>query len=167
MEENLIEIVVEPRKIIRYIKEKDSITSKDLEEDFGYSNFNALWVLIELDKRGMIIRGDYKYIKEKETVRPLWHLTEEGKKIKKWPKKIIMVGRKFPIVSKAAMEIMNYVLESAKAMEIEDLDELIEILKSQSPKIMEVAKRAHLEVLKDFSPKELRKLAQEIKELKL
>jgi len=166
MEEKLLKITFEPRRIIEYIKKKGSITSKDLEVDFGYSNFDALRVISELDRRGIIIQGDYEYIKEKRAVRRLWHLTEKGEKIEELPERIEMIGKKFPLISKAGMEIMNYVLESTEIAGIDSLEELIEMLESQSPKLIEIIKRAHVEVLKDFSPEELRQLTKEIKEIR-
>ncbi|PIR02143.1 MAG: hypothetical protein CO031_02695 [Candidatus Nealsonbacteria bacterium CG_4_9_14_0_2_um_filter_37_38] len=161
-------IKIEVHRIIDYLKKKGSMTPKDLELDFGYSNFNSLLVISELHRRNIIEPGEYKYVDENKVAR-IWHLTEEGERVDNWPEKIEMIGKEFPVISKAGFEIVNYILESAQALGIGiyRLDELIEKLKLQSPEMMELVKRAHINVLKDFSSEELRQLAQEIKEFKL
>jgi len=156
-------ITYNPKEIIEYLERKDSLTPKDLLENWGYDRVVAGSVLSDLERLGAIVSEKMEVDGIKISITN-YHLTEAGRKMKDslQPRTIILTV--FPIISKIVPEQFNYLMEVLGARGIRS-DQLKEMLESDSPELRKLIDEAQLLILKDLSSEELRQLTREIVEM--
>lgn len=164
MEENRIKSTYYPREIIEYLEKRGSLTPEDLEKDWEYDRLSAVTILADLKQLGVIVPEEVNVGGRKIPIAS-YRLTEAGRKMKNslLPRTIILTV--FPVISQIISEEFNNLIEvfQAKGIELEELEEIIE---SNSLELEKIINKERLEILKDLSPEDLRQLAREIKEIK-
>ena len=160
-----IEITYDPKMLIEYAERKGFITSRDLEKDFGYNKVAAGWIISDLCRLSFITsrKDDYEPIEEDMVVVRAYRLTELGRKAKEYakPRRVVLTG--FPVFSRISIELINDLLEGARARGL-GLEELEEMLKSNSPELKGMMDKIRMAVLSNCSPEELRRFAKELRE---
>lgn len=158
------ETIYHPKEILEYLERKGVLTPKHLLENWGHNRLIAGCILSDLERLGAIV-PEKMDVGGREIFITNYHLTEAGRKMKNslQPRTIILTV--FSTISKISPEILNDLMEILRVKNIE-LDELKEMIESNSPELKKLIKDTWLSVLKDLSPEELRELGREIEEIK-
>lgn len=159
-ETDKIEICYHPKDIIDFFERHGPFTSKDLRNEFDFSQTAADWIIIDLHSLKIVDSSDEDWLidEEEQVAYRTYHLTEQGRQEKDGFKVRRTVLTPMPSFAKLSMGVVNDVSQAAVNLGM-SLEELT--TKVRSGELDEKIQQRVLEVLGEFSGDELRGLAKE------